>query len=99
MKIIDAHSHIGNFGSWARFDFDLIRLKEQMDEFNIEKTLLTGAGCHDNASVLNVFQKEPELIVPVAWVKPGGVEALAEIHRLVEHAGRRGGACRDPPSG
>ena len=44
MKIIDAHSHIGNFGSWARFDFDLIRLKEQMDEFNIEKTLLTGAG-------------------------------------------------------
>ena len=35
MKIIDAHSHIGNFGSWARFDFDLVRLKEQMDEFEI----------------------------------------------------------------
>ena len=39
MKIIDAHSHIGNFGSWARFDFDIVRLKEQMCEFNIEKTL------------------------------------------------------------
>ncbi len=36
MKIIDAHSHIGNFGSWARFDFDLARLKEQMAEFDIE---------------------------------------------------------------
>ena len=43
MKIIDAHTHIGNFGSWARFDFDLARLKEQMAEFDIEKTLLTGA--------------------------------------------------------
>ena len=52
MKIIDAHSHIGNFGSWARFDFDLVRLKEQMSEFNIEKTLLTGAGFHDNAAKL-----------------------------------------------
>ena len=28
MKIIDAHSHIGAFGSWARFDFDLPRLKD-----------------------------------------------------------------------
>ena len=52
MKIIDAHTHIGNFGSWARFDFDLVRLKEQMAEFDIEKTLLTGAGFHDNAAKL-----------------------------------------------
>ena len=70
MKIIDGHSHIGNFGSWARFDFDLERLKEQMAKFNIEKTLLTGSHCHDNAAVLDAFRKEPELIIPVAWVKP-----------------------------
>ena len=25
MKIIDAHTHIGFFGSWARFDFEKIR--------------------------------------------------------------------------
>ena len=89
MKIIDVHSHIGNFGSWARFDFDLARLKEQMDEFNIEKTFLTGAGCHDNSSVMDAFQKAPELLVPVAWVKPGGAEALAEIRRFVEQDGFR----------
>ncbi|MBR4654714.1 MAG: amidohydrolase [Kiritimatiellae bacterium] len=89
MKIIDAHSHIGNFGSWARFDFDLVRLREQMEEFNIEKTFLTGAGCHDNASVMDAFQKAPELLVPVAWVKPGGPDALAEIRRLVEQDGFR----------
>ena len=83
MKIIDGHSHIGNFGSWARFDFDLERLKEQMAKFNIEKTLLTGSHCHDNAAVLNAFQKEPELIIPVAWVKPGEPGILEEIRRFV----------------
>ena len=82
MKIIDAHSHIGNFGSWARFDFDLARLKEQMGKFDIEKTLLSGAGAGDYASVLDAFQKEPDLVVPIAWVKPGGPEALDEMRRV-----------------
>lgn len=89
MKIIDAHSHIGNFGSWARFDFDLARLKEQMEKFDIEKTLLSGAGAGDYASVLDAFQKEPDLVVPIAWVKPGGPEALDEMRRLVECDGFR----------
>lgn len=87
MKIIDAHSHIGNFGSWARFDFDLARLKDQMEKFEIEKTLLSGACAGDYAPVLDAFQKEPGLIVPVAWVKPGGPEALSEMRRLVERDG------------
>lgn len=89
MKIIDDHSHIGNFGSWARFDFDLARLKDQMDQFNIEKTFLTGSHCHDNDAVLDAFQKAPELIVPVAWVKPGEPQVLAEIRRYVEREGFR----------
>lgn len=89
MKIIDAHSHIGNFGSWARFDFDLARLKEQMEKFGIERTLLSGACAGDCASVLDAFQKEPGLVVPVAWVKPGGPEAIAEMRRLVERDGFR----------
>ena len=89
MKIIDAHSHIGNFGSWARFDFDMVRLKEQMDEFGIEKTLLTGAHCEDNASVVEAFQKEPNLIVPIAWVKPGTKNLPDDIRRYVERDGFR----------
>ena len=59
MKMIDAHTHIGNFGSWARFDFDLSRLKEQMAEFDIEKTRATHLPedalrriYHDNAAML-----------------------------------------------
>lgn len=36
-KKIDAHSHIGKFGSPFNIDFDLSRLTEQMEEYNIEK--------------------------------------------------------------
>ena len=79
MKLIDAHSHIGNFGSWARFDFDLSRLKAQMAQFNIEKTLLTGASAHDNDAVLHAFEAAPDLIVPVAWVTPSDPGVLDEI--------------------
>ena len=84
MKIIDAHSHIGNFGSWARFDFDVDRLKDQMSEFDIEKTLLTGEGPSGNEAVVSAFQREPDLIVPVAWVNPKSSTVLADIRRFVE---------------
>ncbi|MBR1608083.1 MAG: amidohydrolase [Kiritimatiellae bacterium] len=89
MKIIDAHSHIGNFGSWARFDFDIPRLREQMAEFDIEKTLLTGANCHDNDSVLAAFREAPDLVVPVAWVTPTDPGVMAEIRRRVTQEGFR----------
>ena len=84
MKIIDAHSHIGNFGSWARFDFDVARLKDQMSEFDIEKTLLTGEGPSGNEAVISAFQEEPDLIVPVAWVNPKSSTVLADTRRFVE---------------
>ena len=36
-KKIDAHSHIGKFGSPFNIDFDTDRLLAQMEEYNIEK--------------------------------------------------------------
>ena len=47
-KKIDAHSHIGKFGSPFNIDFDLQRLTEQMEAYNIEKTIICPAGCHLN---------------------------------------------------
>ena len=47
-KKIDAHSHIGKFGSPFNIDFDLQRLTEQMEAYNIEKTILCPGGCHLN---------------------------------------------------
>ena len=39
-KKIDAHTHIGNFGSPFNVNFDMNRLLSQMETFNIEKTIL-----------------------------------------------------------
>ena len=36
MKKIDAHSHIGDFGGWAKVAIDIDKLIKQMDEYEIE---------------------------------------------------------------
>ena len=55
MKKIDAHSHIGSFGGWAGVAFTAEKLLEQMDEYEIEKTFLTGASFQDNDTVAKAF--------------------------------------------
>lgn len=70
MKKIDAHSHIGSFGGWAGVAFTAEKLLEQMDEYEIEKTFLTGASFRDNDTVAKAFHKYPDKIVPFVWVNP-----------------------------
>ena len=41
IKKIDAHTHIGAFGSPFNINFDTDRLLEQMNTYNIEKTILS----------------------------------------------------------
>ena len=45
-KKIDAHTHIGAFGSPFNIDFNTERLLEQMAEYNIEKTVLCSASAY-----------------------------------------------------
>ena len=40
MKKIDAHAHIGDFGSWAGVDGSPEQLIAFMDEYEIEQTVL-----------------------------------------------------------
>ncbi len=47
-KKIDAHTHIGAFGSPFNIDFNTERLLEQMAEYNIEKTVLCSASAYSN---------------------------------------------------
>ena len=63
MKKIDAHSHIGSFGGWAGVAFTAEKLLEQMDEYEIEKTFLTGASFQDNDTGAKAFLKYPDKIV------------------------------------
>ena len=64
---IDAHSHIGTFGSPFHIDFDETRLLEQMKAFRIEKTILCAADCHSTEDVNLVYKKHPEQIIPLVW--------------------------------
>lgn len=66
-KKIDAHSHIGTFGSPFHIDFDETRLLEQMKAFRIEKTILCAADCHSTEDVNLVYKKHPEQIIPLVW--------------------------------
>ena len=43
-KKIDAHTHIGAFGSPFNIHFDTERLLQQMVAYNIEKTILVASG-------------------------------------------------------
>lgn len=55
-KKIDAHSHIGTFGSPFNIHFNADLLLKQMEEFNIEKTILCSDGPHTNEETVAAFK-------------------------------------------
>lgn len=68
IKKIDAHTHIGVFGSPFNINFDTERLIAQMDTYNIEKTILCAAGPHENEDTVAAFKAHPEKVIPLMWV-------------------------------
>ena len=81
-KKIDAHSHIGKFGSPFNIYFDLQRLTEQMEAYNIEKTILCPAGCHLNEELKTAYQAAPDKIIPLCWVNANEGQ---EAYDMLEH--------------
>lgn len=77
-KKIDAHSHIGKFGSPFNIDFDGERLMAQMDAYNIEKTILCAAGSRLNEELLAAYKQHPDRITPLVWSNPLMGEAAYE---------------------
>lgn len=69
-KKIDAHSHIGVFGSPFDIDFDGDRLLEQMNDYNIEKTILCAADCDSSEQVNQIYKANKDRIIPLVWVNP-----------------------------
>lgn len=85
---IDAHSHIGRFGAPFNIDFDADRLLEQMDEYNIEKTILTAADSHLNDELVDTYHKLEDRVLPVAWVNPKeGAPQYEMLERLLDDEG------------
>lgn len=90
MKKIDAHSHIGNFGGWAGVAFTKDKLIEQMREYDIEKTFLTGASFQGNDAVTDAFQSYPDKIVPFVWVNPALDDVEKKLDRYILKEGFAG---------
>ena len=67
-KKIDAHTHIGAFGSPFNIDFNTERLLEQMAEYNIEKTILCASSAYTNDDTVAAYRQHPDKIVPLMWV-------------------------------
>ena len=64
-KKIDAHSHIGHFGSPFNVDFNAEMLLGQMTEYNIEKTILCPAACTLNEELNDAFTADSPMVDPI----------------------------------
>ncbi|MBP5706067.1 MAG: amidohydrolase [Spirochaetales bacterium] len=81
-KKIDAHSHIGFFGSPFNVNFNAEMLAQQMDEYNIEKTILCPAAATLNDELLAAYKQMPDRIIPLCWVNANLGQAAYD---MLEH--------------
>jgi len=85
MKKIDAHAHIGGFGGWAGISIDADTLIEQMNEYEIEKTVLCSTDTFDNNDVADASQKHSGRFLPIVFSNPfEGEKAIEKIHYYVK---------------
>lgn len=83
-KKIDAHTHIGAFGSPFNIHFDTERLLQQMETYKIEKTILVASGPHANEDTAAAFRAEPQKIIPLMWINCAeGKEAYDALEHYI----------------
>lgn len=88
MKKIDAHSHVGSFGGWSDVSITADELVKQMDEYDIEKTILCSTGSHDNELVVDAYKKYPDKFLPLVFANPHeGEETIKKIRHYIEDEG------------
>lgn len=87
MKKIDAHSHIGNFGGWAKVSINTEELIDQMNEYDVEKTVLCSTDTFDNDNVADAFKKYPDRFLPLVFTNPFEENCVKNIHHYVNNEG------------
>lgn len=87
MKKIDAHSHIGVFGGWAGVSITAEELIAQMDEYEIEKSVLCCTASLDNDNIVNAVRKYPNRFLPLVFVSPLKDDAVKNIRHYVKQEG------------
>jgi len=86
-RIIDAHSHVGRFGSWANVSCTAEELLEKMDESGVERSILFAP---DNKLVRRAVRSHPKRFVGYVWPNPHDEGALSLVRQSVEEWGFRG---------
>lgn len=81
---IDAHSHIGYFGSWSDVGITPEELIKQMDEYNVEKSVICTFPMKESIDAVDAY---PDRLVGAAWVNPYDPDAVSQIHDAVENHG------------
>ena len=83
-KKIDAHSHVGYFGGWSDVGITPEELVAQMEEYNIEKTIVSTFPIKES---IEAVDKYPDKLIGAAWVNPMDPDAVEVIHDAVENHG------------
>ena len=84
-KKIDAHSHVGYFGSWSDVGITPEEMIAQMDEYNVEKTIISTFPIDES---IEAVDKYPDRLIGAAWVNPyDGEKALEQIRDAVNNHG------------
>ena len=86
-KIIDAHAHVGRFGSWANVSCTAEELLGKMDAAGVEKAVLFAP---DNAQVRAAVTAHPTRFVGYVWPNPHDKGALSLVMDAVKRWGFRG---------
>lgn len=85
MKKIDAHAHIGDFGGWAQVSNTTESLLADMDQYEIEKTILcTG----DNVTAKKARDRYPDRFLPFYYANPNnGAQDVQDLYHYVQQEG------------
>ena len=65
--IIDAHTHVGSFGSWAQVSCTGDQLLGEMDQFGVEKAIVFST---DNQLAKEAVARFPKRLVGYVWPNP-----------------------------
>jgi uncharacterized protein len=85
--VIDAHAHVGNFGSWAQVSITGEFLITEMDQFDVERAIIFSP---QNDLVHETLAKYPKRLVGYVWPNPHDPAAVPLVKQALGEWGFRG---------
>jgi predicted TIM-barrel fold metal-dependent hydrolase len=86
-RVIDAHAHVGRFGSWAGVAATSEELLREMDAAGVERAVVFSP---DNALARAAVLGRPDRFTGYVWPNPHDAGALPLVKRAVREWGFRG---------